>query len=102
MPRRYLTMRMLMVTIAALIALAAVLPAAGFAQAGASIAIYGDGLAPGWSDWSWGGSVNFNATSPVYVGSQAIAYTATSAWAGFRLQAPADVDTAQYPTLTFA
>src|SRR6185369_4862522 len=44
----------------------------------ADIAVYGDALAAGWQDWSWGGVTrDFARTTPVHAGSAAIAVTYT-------------------------
>jgi outer membrane biosynthesis protein TonB len=69
---------------------------------GAPLEIFSDALAPGWSDQSWGASINLASTNPVYAGLYAISYTATSAWAGLDLRAGHDLKTANYRQLRFA
>ncbi len=48
---------------------------------GAGVAVYGDALASGWSDWSWGSTRDFAATSPVASGARSLAVT-FQAWGG--------------------
>lgn len=69
---------------------------------GAPFAIFDDALASGWSDHSWGASVNFADTNPVYSGLHTIRYTATSGWAGLDLHAANAIDSANYRQLRFA
>jgi len=47
--------------------------------------LFGDALASGWSDWSWGCSRNFANTSPVRIGSRSIRVD-YSAWGGLSLR----------------
>ena len=63
--------------------------------------IYGDTLANGWANWSWGGSVNFNAT-PAYSGSYAIGWQTTSAWGGLYLHSGSPVQTTSATVLHLA
>jgi len=63
--------------------------------------IYGDSLASGWANWSWGGSVNFNAT-PAYSGSYAIGWQTTSAWGGLYLHSGSPVQTTSATVLHLA
>lgn len=44
--------------------------------------VYDDARTTGWDNWSWGTTVNYAATSPVYMGSRSIAATYTQAWGG--------------------
>jgi hypothetical protein len=54
--------------------------------AAADVAVYGETLAAGWQDWSWGGVTrDFNRTSPVYAGSRSIGVTFTGGWSGLQL-----------------
>ncbi len=69
---------------------------------GAPFAIFDDALASGWSNHSWGASVNFADTNPVYSGLHTIRYTATSGWAGLDLHAANAIDSANYRQLRFA
>jgi hypothetical protein len=50
-----------------------------------SIAIYGDGYASGWSNWSWNTDVNASASAPVQSGSRSLAATYKSAYGGLYL-----------------
>ena len=65
-----------------------------------SLPIYGDGLAAGWENWSWGAAVNFAATNQVYAGTRAIQVDAGS-WSALSLYHSA-VDTTPYTYLSFA
>ncbi len=48
--------------------------------------VYGDALANGWQDWSWGEpTLNFGSGSPVHGGSAAIEVTYTEGWSGLQL-----------------
>ncbi len=78
------------------------LSAAPASSASAPYTIYGDALAPGWTNWSWDSTVNFGVSSPVYAGSRAIGWTASSAWAGLYLHTGSAVAGSLYTTLTFA
>jgi hypothetical protein len=69
---------------------------------GTPFGIFEDALAPGWSDQSWGASLNFADTNPVFAGLHAIRYTATSAWAGLDLHAGRSLSTANYRQLRLA
>ena len=69
---------------------------------GSPFEIYSDALASGWSDRSWGASVDFASTDPVYAGLHAIRYIATSGWAGLDLRAAGNINTADYRQLRFA
>lgn len=55
-------------------AVSATVPAAG-------LPVYADALASGWSDWSWGSTRDFAATSPVASGTRSLAVT-FQAWGG--------------------
>ncbi len=66
------------------------------------LGIYGDGLAAGWANWSWGSTVNLGVTAPVYSGTRALSLTVTAAWGGLYLRAPGPVATDGYTHLRFA
>jgi hypothetical protein len=66
---------------------------------GSSSTIYGDSLT--WANWSWSASVNPNATSPVFAGSNSMAVTYNSAWAGLSLH-HSGFSTSPYTHLRFA
>ncbi len=68
----------------------------------ADLALYGDALASGWSDWSWGTTRNLANTSPVHSGNASIAATITGAWAGLFFHTAAPVNTAGYDRIRFA
>jgi alpha-L-arabinofuranosidase len=66
------------------------------------LSIYSDSLASGWSNWSWGTTVNFSNTSPTHGGSvRSIAVTYNSAWAGLSLRHTMQIDTPFYQAITF-
>lgn len=55
-----------------------------------------------WSaNWSWGTTVNFNNTSPVYAGSKSMALTYNQAWAGFQALRSSALNTSGYSQITF-
>jgi hypothetical protein len=60
--------------------------------------IYIDGLAPGWSNWSWA-TVDLPATAPLHAGSHSIAVT-YGAWQGLYLHYP-ELSTAGFTHLRF-
>ena len=52
----------------------------------ADVAVYGDAVAAGWEDWSWGGVTrDFARTSPVHAGTRSIGITYTGGWSGLQL-----------------
>ncbi len=69
---------------------------------GAGGSVYADALASGWVNWSWGSTVDFAATAPVYSGNRAIALTVTSAWGALNLHSNTNVNTAGLTHLQFA
>jgi hypothetical protein len=74
-------------------------PAGG---ATAAYTVYSDTLAPGWTNWSWDSTVDFGAASPVYSGTNAIAWTVTAAWGGLYLHNDVGVPSSPFVTLSFA
>lgn len=44
--------------------------------------VYDDALTTGWANWSWGTTVSFANTSPVYMGTRSISAAYTAAWGG--------------------
>jgi hypothetical protein len=64
-----------------------------------ALAIYTDGLASGWEDWSWDAGVDLSSNSPVYSGTQAISITAL-AWGALQLR-HSDFDSTPYYRLEF-
>lgn len=69
---------------------------------GGGLTFYGDALATGWANWSWGSAVNLANTNPVYGGTRSIAFTATQGWGGLYLRAGQAINTSGYTALTFA
>jgi hypothetical protein len=65
------------------------------------IAVYDDNLVPGWSDWSWGGVVDFDAPQPVYQGSAAIVVRYMGEDAGLYLHHNTALATADFTHLNF-
>lgn len=83
-------------------ALALLLLAPWLQTAGAaSYPVYGDSLASGWENWSWGTSLNTAATSQVHAGTHALAATYTAAWGGVYLATHTPVTTGSYTSLQF-
>ncbi|HZQ39047.1 MAG TPA: hypothetical protein VFD32_24185 [Dehalococcoidia bacterium] len=75
---------------------------ASVSGATAPYTVYGDALTSGWTNWSWDSTVTFNASSPVYSGSRAIAWTANQPWAGLYLHTGNAVSSSPYAALSFA
>jgi hypothetical protein len=70
------------------------------ATANATIAVYGDGLASGWQDWSWGGVTrDFARATPAHSGAASIAVTYTGGWSGMQLGRNDAVDTTGFDVL---
>lgn len=63
--------------------------------------VYADGLQTGWSDWSWQTTTDLQHTEHVQSGSQAIAVTYDSGWAGFHLHTSSAVSLAEYERVQF-
>ncbi|MEO8605714.1 MAG: glycoside hydrolase family 44 protein [bacterium] len=52
----------------------------------ADVAVFGDGLAAGWQDWSWGGVTRDLARSaPVHGGTKSLGVTYTAGWSGVQI-----------------
>lgn len=52
----------------------------------ADVAVYGDAVAAGWQDWSWGGVTrDFARAAPVHGGNSSIGVTFTGGWSGLQL-----------------
>jgi hypothetical protein len=64
-------------------------------------AIYSEGLASGWQNWSWGSYVNFTQWGGAW-GSQSIGWQINGAWAGLYLHTDSAVQTAGGTALVFA
>ena len=68
----------------------------------ASLTVYGNTLASGWQDWSWGGQThNFNNASPVHSASASIQVQFSAGWAGFQLGTDTPPTTGAYNALEF-
>ena len=63
--------------------------------------IYGDAIAGDWQSWSWGGPIDFGASSPVKVGTSAINVTYEMGWGGLSLRRTAPLGTSGYAALKF-
>lgn len=63
--------------------------------------IYDDKLAPGYSDWSWGGTREFQSTEQVQNGSNAVRFT-PAPWSGFYLHTDNQIDANLYESLQFS
>ena len=81
--------------------LAIVLPLYVGTTLAADLPIYTDSLAGGWADWSWDTTRNFANTAPVHSGSDSLAVTFNSGWAGLYLHAGSAIDTSGYDQLRF-
>src|SRR5262245_24956704 len=73
----------------------------GGVAAAADAIVYGDSLAAGWQNWSWGSSVNLNGAGAVG-GSRTIQWQPTSPWGGLYLHAVTAVQTSGSTSLQFA
>lgn len=77
----------------------------GASHAGAqNLVIYGDALAPSWSDWSYpspGIVVNFANGAPVHAGADSVAVTFNGAFAALSLRTSPVVTGASYTSLRF-
>ncbi len=67
----------------------------------ADLAVYSDGLAAGWEDWSWDTSLNFLNSSPVFSGSDSLSVTYIAAWGGLYLSSTVGITGTDYDTLAF-
>jgi hypothetical protein len=63
--------------------------------------IYVDALESGWSDWSWGSTLDFDNTDPVHAGSASVAVTYDQAWAGVYLNTSTLIPGNSYQKLHF-
>lgn len=90
----------LFAVIGLMLAMAAGWPLAGRVEA-AEAAVYGDGLAAEWADWSWGSTLNFAVTTPVHGGTKSLSVKYNAAWAGLYLHPYSTYDTRVYDRLSF-
>src|SRR6185437_16619270 len=66
-----------------------------------NLVVYADQLSGQIANWSWGSSVNFSNTSPVFSGSNSISFT-PSAWGGLYLHTTTPIAPNSYTSLQFA
>ena len=90
----------LLAVIGLMLAMAAGWPLAGRAEA-AEVAVYGDGLAAEWANWSWSCTLNFAVTTPVHGGTKSLSVKYNAAWAGLYLHPYSTYDTRVYDRLSF-
>lgn len=70
--------------------------------AAAPYSIYQDELAPGWREWSWEITSDYQTPDPVYKGQQSLSITPARAWAGWGAWTEDGLDTTPYAYLTLA
>ncbi|HEX8522294.1 MAG TPA: glycosyl hydrolase family 18 protein [Tepidisphaeraceae bacterium] len=63
--------------------------------------VYDDALTTGWANWSWGTTVSFTNTSPVFMGSKSISAAYTAAWGGLYAHHGTGVSPSGLTTLEF-
>jgi hypothetical protein len=83
-----------------LVVLAAAISPCAASTAASDLIVYEDALNAGWANWSWGATIG-TASSPVHSGSNSLAVTYTSAWAGLYLAANQGFAGSSYDTLQF-
>jgi hypothetical protein len=90
-------------TVAALgvVLLVAMVPAGSRASGGGDAPIFTDGLASGWSNWSWSTAVGFGATSPVHAGTTSMSVTFSDAWGGLYLHVEPSLAGSGFRSLRF-
>jgi hypothetical protein len=66
-----------------------------------ALVVYADGLAPGWSDFSWDVKVDLSCAAPVFEGARSIAATPGKPAGGLCLGIPDRLDTSPYSHLVF-
>ncbi len=64
--------------------------------------IYGDSLAPGWRNCSWGSEINLANTSPRYSEGRSISFTATRSWGALCLRTKTAIHITPNSYLRFA
>ena len=64
--------------------------------------IYTDRLEPGWGEWSWDITVDYQVSDPVYQGEYALSVTPARAWAGWGAWLDEGLDTTSYAYLKIA
>jgi len=63
--------------------------------------LFEDTRAEGWDDWGYGGPVNWESTSPVFAGSNAIQKSFDGSWGVVRFHASSSVDVSSFTELVF-
>ena len=71
-------------------------------QAATSYTVMDEGITTGWSSWSWGSTLNFNATTTPYSGTKDTAWTITGAWGAMDLHNTSGISTTPYSAVTVA
>jgi hypothetical protein len=71
-------------------------------NAAQSFAVYDEGLAANWGDWSWCSNNNLADTSHPNTGSYDISWTVTCSYSGLALHLPSGFDTTNYAVFIFA
>jgi len=74
---------------------------AAAAASGSNNSVYADGLTEGWVNWSWGSGIDLG-WNVAFKGNKAIAFSATSPWAGLYLHNDRPVDTTSLTSLNLA
>src|SRR5579884_138669 len=67
----------------------------------AASVIYDDRLAPGWSDWSWNTTIDWQDATNPHSGKDDVAFTFDHAWDGLSVHADTPVDTSPYDLVRF-
>ncbi len=65
------------------------------------LVVYQDALAAGWSDWSYGATVNFANGAPVHAGAASMAVTFTGAFGALSLRTSPPVDATAFGSIRF-
>ena len=99
--RPYLT-RLLRIALvcSAVLGFAFSIPTASSAAHAAQV-VFGDSLAPGWSDWSWNTQIDWQDTTNPHTGTNDVAFTFTGPWDGLSVHSDAPVDTNPYDQVQF-
>lgn len=69
--------------------------------AASDLTIYSDTLNPGWQDWSWAATYDYNNAAPVHSGLASISVTYTAGYAGLYLHADAALPANEYTAIQF-
>jgi|GEM_PF-625481 len=71
------------------------------AAASTPVAVYSDGLASGWVNWSWNTTSSLSNTSPVQSGTRSIAFSIDQAWGALYLHSDVPPKTSGFTHLEF-